>query len=65
MMLAADIVAIGPAAVYRVLKRAGAFNQRGRPATTGTGVFISPNGLTITGILVSLVSMSPAPATIF
>ncbi len=42
MMLDADVVAVSPATVYRVLKRAGVLDRwNGKPSTKGTG-FVQP-----------------------
>jgi putative transposase len=42
MMLDADVVAVSPATVYRVLKVAGVLDRwNGRPSTKGTG-FVQP-----------------------
>ena len=63
LMLDADIVAVSPSSVYRVLKAAGLLAVRGgKPSRKGQG-FEQPRGLTSTGTSMSPTSTSAGPSS--
>jgi hypothetical protein len=63
MMLVADVVAVSPSSVYRVLKAAGKLAGRGgTPSTKETG-FEQPRGRTSTGRSMSPTSTSAGPSS--
>ena len=58
MMLDADVVAVSPSSVYRVLKAAGKLSPRGGSPPRRGGASSSPRGLMSTGTSTSLTSTS-------
>ena len=61
MMLDADVVAVSPSSVYRVLRDAGLMKAtQQQTLTQGEGLRSSPRGPTSTGTSISRTSTSPA-----